>query len=152
MECITYQNKSDEKVVSKSLEQIGNLQILMKDDSSIINPTFIFSGGAGLFADVNYLYVPLYLRYYYIDDIMTDSNGMTILVCRVDPLMSFADAIRNRPAVVERNESKFNLYVDDGSFKTYANPHVITKNFPQGFTNPSYVLCTVGAGTAPSEE
>ena len=47
-------------------------------------------------------------------------------------------------AIIKRNANSWNLYIEDGLFKTYANPHIFTKEFPSGFKDPSYVLFVAG--------
>ena len=48
-------------------------------------------------------------------------------------------------AIVKRQENRWNLYLDDGSFKVYQNPMVLTKAFPQGFTTQEFVLAVAGS-------
>lgn len=143
----TYTNTSDERTMNKSITSIGEVSAVMREDSSIINPVFVLTGGANAFANVNYCFCQTFGRYYYIDDIATDGANMTILKCRVDVLMSNADAINTLDAVVERNTNTYNLYVDDGSFKVYQRPHVLTREYPQGFSSPSFVLAVAGSPT-----
>ena len=143
-----YQNKSDDRVVSKSLDSISTLSSCeIKEDCSILNPVFLVSGSVSSFADVNYCYVPDFLRYYYITDIKTAGNGMTEISCRVDVLMSFSAAFLERDAIVSRNENEFNLMLEDSEFRLYSDPIIVTKNFPRGFSNPCYVLTVAGVGT-----
>lgn len=139
-----YQNKSDDRVVSKSLDSISTLSACeIKEDCSIINPVFLVSGSVSSFADVNYCYVPDFLRYYYITDIKTAGNGMTEISCRVDVLMSFSAAFLERDAIVARNQGEFNLMLDDSEFRLYADPHIITRAFSSGFSDPTYIITTL---------
>ena len=139
-----YQNKSDDIVVSKSLDSISTLSACeIKEDCSIINPVFLVSGSVSSFADVNYCYVPDFLRYYYITDIKTAGNGMTEISCRVDVLMSFSAAFLGCEAIVARNQNEFNLMLDDSEFRLYADPHIITKAFSSGFSTPTYIITTL---------
>lgn len=148
MEIVFYQNKSDDRVVSKSLDTIYTLSSCeIKDDCSILTPVFLVSGSVDDFADINYCYVSSFLRYYYVTDIQTAGNGMTQITCRCDVLMSFKDAFLERDAIVSRNENEFNLMLDDSEFRLYSNPIVITKNFTGGFSNPCYILTVAGVGT-----
>lgn len=146
MDINLYQNKSDDRVVNKSLDAVATLTACdMKRDSSIITPVFLLSGAVSDFADVNYCYVPDFLRYYYITDIQTAGAGMVQITCRVDVLMSFSAAFIERDAIVERNENEFNLMLDDSQFHLYSNPIIITRNFTSGFSNPVYVVTTLSS-------
>lgn len=148
MEIVFYQNKSDDRVVNKSLDVVSTLSSCeVKRDCSIINPVFLVSGGVDDFADVNYCYVAAFLRYYYVTVIQTAGNGMTQITCRCDVLMSFSAAFLERDAIVARNQNEFNLMLDDSEFRLYSDPIIITKNFTGGFSNPCYVLTVAGVGT-----
>lgn len=144
MELKLYQNKSDKLEVTKSIDLIDTKSCELKEDTSIITPTFLLSGGVDDYADVNYAYVADFLRYYYIENVTSAGNGMVYISCRVDVLMSFASAIRNNYAIIARNENWFNLYMDDGAFTAYANSIVQTKEFPDGFASPCFVLAVSG--------
>ena len=144
MQVLLYQNKSDKMEVTKNIDLVATKSCELKEDTSIITPTFLFSGGVDDYADVNYLYVADFLRYYYIENITSAGNGMTYLSCRVDVLMSYETAIRSNYAIIARNENWFNLYMDDGAFTAYANSRVVTKEFPNGFASPSFILAVSG--------
>lgn len=145
MNLVTYVNSSDERTINKTITQKTSVTVVMREDSSIIKPVFCLTGGADEFAGTNYVYAEDFGRYYYIDDIETDGLNMVILRCRVDVLMSNAEAINALIAVIERNTGLYNLYMDDGSFKVYQQPHVLTREFPNGFSSPSFVLAVAGA-------
>lgn len=139
-------NESDDRTVNKSLTALGaERTAIIKDDTSIIDPTFVLSGGVSDFAACNYLTTTgLGGRRYYVRNIKTAGNGMTELDCHVDVLSTWAANLGDLEAVIERQENDYNLFIDDGSFKVYSNPHVVTKEFPSGFDTPCYILGLVG--------
>ena len=65
MQVLLYQNKSDKLEVTKSIDLVATKSCELKEDTSIITPTFLLSGGVDDYADVNYVYVADFLRYYY---------------------------------------------------------------------------------------
>lgn len=145
MEIKTYTNNSDPFTVNKDLTPVSTYaNCEMKEDSSIIDPVFVLSGAVSSFAAVNYVYVSAFGRYYYVRNIESEGNGMVRLTCHVDVRTSFKDEFLALPAVVSRQEESFNLYLDDGSFMTYANPHVVTREFTSGFSTPCYLLTLAG--------
>ena len=145
-----YTNTTDDLHVTKSLTAIGTtLTVTIKEDTSLLNPVFIVSGDASTFAGCNYVTTTnLGGRAYFVKDIRTLSNGMTELHCHCDVLSSWKDTLLALPAIVERQEFDFNLYLDDGSFMTYANPHVVTREFTSGFSTPCYLLTLAGGKPA----
>ena len=64
----------------------------------------------------------------------------------VDVLASWQTPLKSLDAVIARNENRYNLYLQDGFFKTYQNPHVSIKPFSGGFTDHTYILAVAGSG------
>lgn len=139
-----YYNKSDLKVVSKSLTEKFDISGTIKDKTSIIDPTLLIEGNLNDISECNYIYIPTFGRYYYIKDIVSVGNNLVEISCHVDVLMSFKTEIKSNTAIVRRNEKKFNLYLNDGVFKTYQNPIIQVKSFPNGFTTEQFVLSVAG--------
>lgn len=63
--------------------------------------------------DCNYAYIPAFKRYYYITNIVSESNSLWRLYMEVDVLMSFKDKIFNTKAFIGRNEYKYNVFLPD---------------------------------------
>lgn len=138
-----YQNNSENNRAIKDLTQLDKLTGELREGTSILYPTILceYSGTA---YNADYMYISEFGRYYYIKDINKTRNGLLAIEGRRDPLQSFNTAILAHKAVIMRQENKWNLYLDDGTFKTYNNPYIITKAFPSGFTNPSFILAVAG--------
>lgn len=141
-----YQNLSENNVVDKNITQLGNdLTGTLKENCSIINPVIEIQGiPAENIAHLNYIYIPSFSRYYYVNNIDVAGTHLFILRCHVDVLKTYAAGIRNNNAVISRQENKYNLYLSDGVFKTYANPHYQIVKFPNGFSGYHYVLTVAG--------
>ena len=96
---------------------------------------------------LNYMYIAEFGRYYYITNIISTYDGLWEIHGHVDVLMSFADQIREQTAIVSRQQNKYNLMLDDGSFMTYQNPKFQTKTFSvEGpFETQEFVLIVAGS-------
>lgn len=155
-----YNNKSDNNVVDKDLTEIATVTGTFKEECSIVTPeilislkadsdTTVASGDSASYANVlkkvNYFYVPNFERYYYKTDVVIVRFGVYLLKGKSDPLTSFATDIKNSTGIVQRQENNWNLYLDDGSLKTYSNPIVKTYNFPSGFSGQSFILSVAGS-------
>ena len=90
------------------------------------------------------MYIESFNRFYFVDNITSIRNGLIQFSCRVDVLMSYRTAIRKNNAIIKKQENKWNLYLNDGTFKAYQNPNVLTKAFPSGFTTQEFVLAVAG--------
>lgn len=137
-----YKNKSDKNVVSKTITQSGS-DILgtLREDCSIINPVISIQGLTDL--KVNYAYIPEFGRYYYINNIVCKGK-LYELHMHVDVLMSFGTEILDNTAVISRQQSMYNLYLQDGVFKTYADNHYQIKQFPSGFNTQQFIFSVAG--------
>ena len=146
-----YTNTSERTKVDKSLKSLFALEnVLLKDSCSLQDPTFIISwsaaqSGPKYLKQANYCYLSDWRRYYFITSITMLRNNLIEIACHVDVLMSFKSEIRANTAVLLRQENDYNLYLNDGVFKCYQNPVVLTREFPAGFTTHSYVLAVAGS-------
>lgn len=139
-----YVNQSEKNRLDKTLVSAFNLNGELKEDCSIIDPVIKIVGDVSSMASVNYMYIPSFGRYYFINNVISINNEICEVHAHVDVLSTYKDEIRAQRAVVSRQEKKWNLYLNDGVFKTYQNPYIITKAFPSGFTEQHFVLSIAG--------
>ena len=140
-----YMNSTPPNFVNKAPTLVGIIDGVLRAPTSIIDPTIIIERESP--TGFNYIQIPSFNRYYYVNGIVSQNNNLVAISCHVDVLMSYANQIPDFDAVIRRNENKFNLYLDDGIFKAYQNTkHKIIK-FPYGFTQYSYVLALAGNGS-----
>lgn len=135
--CSAEKNRMDK---SFFLEDEIVLNGTLKENTSIIDPIIVIQQSILTVALYNYMYINNFGRYYFITDIVSISNTLTEVHCHCDVLMSFREQILTNDGIVSRSENNWNLYLNDGSFKVYANSIVLTKAFPSGFTDQSYII------------
>ena len=148
MNIVLMLNNSESERVTKQLQTLATLTGSLKDGTSIINPTIIIQGAPATVQQIstsNYLQIPDFSRYYFIRDISSMRTNLWELSCHVDVLQTYAEQIKSQTAIIQRQENKWNLYLNDGSFKVYQNPNVFTKAFPNGFTTNEFVLAIAGS-------
>ena len=136
---------SDYNRLDKNFSAITTASAILKEDTSVINPTFIVNTFSG-FAGANYIKVPSFGRNYYINNIVALTGGRVALECHVDVLTSFASAIRACTAVIDKQEYE-NLstpYIDDGSYVMQCKTATQCFNFSGGFTSHDNILITAG--------
>lgn len=143
------QTTSEKNRIGKSISTLYTASGALREGTSIINPVIRISGAnIPSLKNANYMHIPDFNRYYFITDIKSIRNGLIEISGHVDVLQTYAGQIRNNTAIIKRNANSWNLYIEDGLFKTYANPHIFTKLFPSGFKNPSFVLSVAGGKAA----
>ena len=142
---ILYTQFSELNRIDKELEELGTYTGVLREETSIIDPVIVLEIDAASIATANYVYIEDFKRYYFINGITSVRNNLTEISCHVDVLMSFSNAIKEQTAIIARQEIGWNLYLDDGTLKTYSNPMVLAKAFPSGFNTQSFVLCVAGS-------
>lgn len=137
------QNISEEICLDKSLTDISTENATLKQSTNIINPTFVLRLPS--LPSFNYITCEELERCYFVRTI-TAVNSFWEIVCECDVLSTYKTQIRENSAIIRRQEENWNLFYNDGSFRTYQNPHIVTKSFPYGFnpSNPSFVLAVAG--------
>lgn len=147
MEINLYENTSENYVVSKNITMKDSMQnCILKDNTSVENPVILVRANANI-SGYNYMYIPDFHRYYYIEEIVSVQNGLWELHGHVDVLQTYGNAIRSQTATCKRQENLFNVYLDDPEFKTYNNADIVTKVFTggTGFTKDmKYILVVAG--------
>lgn len=138
-------NNSENNRVSKSISNIMTVSGVLKEETSIIDPVIKIECNLSDVTQCNYLTIAAFGRSYFVNDIRSIRNGLVEFTCHVDVLSSFASQILANTAIIRKQENAWNLYLNDGSFKIYQNPNVLTKAFPSGFDTQEFVLAVAGS-------
>ncbi len=141
---VLYQNNSEPNRIGKDLTEIATVSGVLRDATSILTPRIAIEGDISDVTGCNYFYIAEFGRYYYITDIQSLRHNLYDISGRVDVLETYKEQIKANTALVFRQENAWNLYLNDGSFKTFQNPIVLTKEFPSGFSSLSYILAVAG--------
>ena len=138
-------NNSEKVRLDKEVETVMTMSGTLRRGTSIIDPVIVFECNLPDVVSCNYITIPQFGRSYFVNDVRSMYMNLVELSCHVDVLSSFKDSIRKNTAIVKRQENNWNLYLNDGSFKVYQNPMVLTKAFPSGFTAQELVLAVAGS-------
>lgn len=144
---ILQRNKSENNRIDKTIENISTVNGVLKADTSIIDPIIIINDDLSKYTTCNYMTIPSFNRSYFINDIISLKNNIFEVHGHVDVLSSFSSQIKANNCIYGKQESNYNLYLNDGSLKIYQNPRVQTKNFATGFTTQSYILTVAGSSS-----
>lgn len=136
---------SENSVIDKDFHVIETVNAILKEGTSIINPTLYINTPPTF--TLNYIYIADTGRYYYIDNITALTGGRVSIVAHVDVLKTYASDIRNMKAVLnkQQNDNHSNLYYEDGSTVVESRSYNTAFNFPNSFNNsPNYILICAG--------
>ena len=142
---VLMRNNSEKNRLTKDTEVIMTVSGVLREKTSIIDPVIKIECGVSSVIGCNYLSIPIFGRKYFVNDIRSIRNNLFEFSCHVDVLSTYADSIRENTGIIKRQEKEWNLYLNDGTFKVYQNPNVLTRAFPSGFTKQEFVLAVAGS-------
>lgn len=138
--------KNSTKRPSSGAEAV-NVQ-LKEGDTSLLSPSLLMHEIPDI-TQYNYLYIPKWYRYYYIEDITILANGLYELHCTVDALASWKDDIENHQWYVTRCSlpDAYDTYIPDKMYPMAACENTeVTVNSPFGTLSDVYIIGIVGKG------
>lgn len=142
-----YTNTSDPNQFRKAIAFRSSATCDFKSSMDVENPT-VYIAADDSYADVNYLYIPAFKRYYFAKCIGGTSQTLTF-ECISDPLMSFRAGILSSPTIIARNSYHYDKYLPDGEMPVESRTIRSTFKFPNNHFDGSgncYVLTTIGSG------
>lgn len=140
-----YKNLSENEVIGKSKTLVYSTECEIKAESSVINPILILRYNEQIFG-TNYVYIPAWGRYYFIDDISVMPGGRVEVAMAVDVLESFKDSILELNVILSDTEQTgVNNYLPSESFVVNCKSKTDIVNFSNGLLdNGEYILITAG--------
>lgn len=146
MEITLYKTSEENNKIDKTLSEPYNMTGSLRNESSVIRPSILIEIENP--TKYNYMYIPDFGRYYFIKEMTSVRTNLWRLDCEVDVLKSYANEIKTLTVIIDKNKdySRTNQYLDDGSFIIENKNTIEIKNFNSGFNDEaSYVLVTAGA-------
>lgn len=138
-------NNSQVNKVGKDLTSLLSVTGTLREETSIIDPVIVIECNLSNMTRCNYMYIAEFDRYYFVNNIRSITKDLVEFTCHVDVLETYKNEIRKNSAIVKRQQNNWNLYLNDGTFKVYQNPMVVTKAFPSGFNGFEFVLAVAGS-------
>ena len=143
-----YTNTSDNNVLSKTISLVSSISnIAWKENTSIVDPVILIESSTDL-TGCNYAEIPAFGRYYYINNIEVMPGDLYALYLHCDVLMSYSDQLASCSGVVRRQESLYNMYINDSEFKVEQKSDKKTlmfSNCPFSKNNQFYIAVSGGA-------
>lgn len=146
-EVYLFQNSADSNTVDKTskLKSIGKISGVIRNKTSITNLilTIEYNG----VPNFNYVYIPLFNRYYFVSDFSSVKFNLWELDLNVDVLMSYKDGIYNLRCFIDRCENVYNDLIPD-DYVVSENDYIVTEKKLGNsiFNGQSYILTGVNLG------
>lgn len=141
-----YNSTSPVEKIGKTLTAGETYSCNLKDTTSVLNPVIIVRTSDPVY-NYNYVYIQEFGRYYFINDIKSVNNNVWEISAHVDVLETYKGAILSNTAVIKRQATLYNTYLNDPEWKTYAYETIAAYKFK---TTPfskalKYILTVAGA-------
>ena len=135
-----YNNQSNENVINKTLKLITSKNIIFRMAINEKAPVLILHSQE--LDDVNYVGIPGFKRYYYIEHIEPLNNQLSRFYLTTDLLMTYQDEILNNEVLITATEqpSYFSNSLPT-SRKLISDKYISNVSLPNGTTK---VLTTIG--------
>lgn len=145
MNIVLQTSNSDKRVVTKNVTDLITLTGTLRENCSIIDPVVKVEGiNNAIAAACNYATIADFGRYYFVNDIIFTGKLYEIHM-HCDVLSSFQTPLKQLNAVVSRQEKTYNTMLQDGLFRTYADPHVNIIPFGSSFDTLQYIFAVSGS-------
>lgn len=147
-----YQNSAEVNRVDKGqfLVGVGTLSGALREECSILTPSIVYQS-----SDVptfNYVYIPIFNRYYYVTSLSSVSKNVWRMELNCDVLMTYKEQIFLLQGVIGRQENDYNPLLVDNELPTQNNPIVEVIDIPSEAFNTqtsdaehNFLLTVIGA-------
>lgn len=139
-------NISPPNYLVKDITDIAYATGTLRNGTSITNPTVIIESELSeqFISQINYMYIETFNRYYYVNEIISMGTQLWRVAAHIDVLMSFKTQILANSGIISKQYEKWNLYIDDGTFRSEQDCLTQVKTFPSGFDTYEWVLAVAG--------
>lgn len=139
-------SKSEPNSLSKELKAVATYTGTLRAQCSIIDPVIEIQLDTLRLniSQCNYLYIPDFKRYYFIKNITVIRQNLWQISCHVDVLYTYADYIKQLPALVSRSGLD-SPYIEDDKVVYQSAPYIVTKTFPESLSDKQYLVTLIGA-------
>lgn len=113
----TYTTTDDRRKVVKTLNDESTINVTLIEPFDVLNPKFFLTTSNGL--GFNYVYIPYFSRYYFVEGITVNKGGCTVVSCSVDVLTTYQSQFINNDFLIVRSESIGINYITDTQLPLY---------------------------------
>lgn len=146
MRCIAEYNRINKDPFIKS---VYAMEGTIKENTSVLNPIVMIDKITPPMASYyNYMYIPEFKRYYFIQDIVSVYETMWEIHGKEDVLYSNMSDILNSMAIIDKTEdtANANMYLNDGSFVMDSRKYNQVFHFPAGLSPSGHNILIVAGG------
>lgn len=148
-----YQNSAEVNRVDKTdyLTNVGTISGALRDECSMLTPSIVYESAE--VPTFNYVYIPIFNRYYYVTSLSSVKKNMWRMELNCDVLMSYRNQIKLLQGIIGRQENTYNDYLVDNEVPTENSPQVTIIDIPSSAfttTQTGQVYCYVMSTISPA--
>ena len=151
MRIYLYTCNSEYNRINKKEYLTNEFQIegILKEESSVIDPQILIEKTNPAKYNYNYMYIPDFNRWYYIQNIEHLRNKLWKITAHVDVLYTWGASIKSSKCILERtqNDKNANLYLNDGSFVLDSRKYLLTLPFENGLEDDGELVLICAGGS-----
>lgn len=140
-------NNSPVEKIGKDLTAGPTLTgVTLKHDCSVLKPVLHILSASNIY-NYNYMYIPHFSRFYFIDDIISAGQNRWEVAAHVDPLETYKQQILDNSAIIHGTEQTGrNKYLhDQDAFVVNCKHKTDIIQFPSGLLDTGeFILITAG--------
>ena len=121
----------DPRKITKTYTTLKTTQATPYGEFTVQKPVLKLSASEWLYGNCNYVYIPDFLRYYYVVDVTVNSGKYLLISCVCDVLMTYASDILASSAVCVRNENAGINNIKDDKLPILPNKQIECIEFNQ---------------------
>lgn len=137
-----YNTSDSNNTINKTLANETEFNIKLKGDTSITRPVVVLHSNSIIL--FNYVYIPEFNRYYFVDKIELFPNGIYNISLKVDVLESFKNDIKNSRGLISKQTNINNYYNDSYESEIKKEVDLYKSNVTFDLNKKSKILVTIG--------
>ena len=139
---------SEKRALDKSFSAVTTATGTLRNESNVVNPSILIEVGVGTIATCNYMEIPTFGRKYYITDMTSMGDNLTLVSGHCDVLATYAEEIRSNTAVISRSatEGNWNLFLNDNMTKINNRKKIIVRKGFTAFPKNQFTMILVTTG------
>lgn len=139
---------SEKRALDKSFSAVTTATGTLRNESNVVNPSILVEVGVGTIATCNYMEISTFGRKYYITDMTSMGDNLTLVSGHCDVLATYKDGIRSNTAVISRSatEGNWNLYLNDNMTKINNRKKIIVRKGFTAFPKNQFTMILVTTG------
>lgn len=131
-------NNSTKQISSESYTE---LELVLKEATSVENPVFLISGDH---FNYTYAYIADWNRYYFVDQILSSAKGLTQITLKEDYMASWKSDIGSTIAHIAYSSSGYSAYIADSRLTVKSSSHKYTQTASTDFNSTGcYVVAVI---------